>query len=206
MDEKRQPENCFRIDPDRYDGNTLYVYPVSQIHMDGHPEIAQHLSVTKWGHEDLMLEIKHPLGTTSLKVNSAAMYDGLTTYLGRGNNDVTGLLRLIQEARETGTRAATYEEIRKERGQHDSSHHLGDDTGDLITLAYRHSGAEASAEIIYAYLESFNRKRSVDGISPLSPTNAVRNLVQAIKPERGITRAEQEEVAAAFIRLYGSRP
>lgn len=80
-----QQENCFRIDPDLPEGHTLYVYPVAQIHMDGHPEIAQFLSVTRCDEGRIWLRIKHPLGETYLKVDGQVLLEGLTTYLADGS-------------------------------------------------------------------------------------------------------------------------
>lgn len=76
-----QLENCYRIDSDLAGGHTLYVYPVTQIHVDGHPEVAQFLAAERWGDGQLMLRIKHPLGETYLKVNGQVLLKGLIDFL-----------------------------------------------------------------------------------------------------------------------------
>lgn len=112
---------------------------------------------------------------------------------------------LLVEATHVGSWMADLETAfkPKERGTHDEIHHLGDDTGDLVTQAYRHHGAETAASVIEAYLVAFNARRRQDGIRPLTPPEAIANIAWAIR-SGGITRAEQAEVRDAFMQRYGN--
>lgn len=109
---------------------------------------------------------------------------------------------VVSRAMTVGNYAADLELVDKDRGEKDNIHHLGDDTGDLITEAYRqHGGAVAGADVIDAYLDAFNARRQKDGVRKVTPAEAIAHLSWAIKPN-GITRSEQEQVAAEFKRRH----
>ncbi|PWJ22999.1 hypothetical protein ATK17_3956 [Branchiibius hedensis] len=106
---------------------------------------------------------------------------------------------LLARAKEIGAYAAELElGIAKSGSKPDDLiHHLGDDTGRVITDAYRLAGAGLAAEVVDAYLVSFNAARARAGWAPLSREDAIHNLQWAILPQ-GITAEEQQEVRAAF--------
>ncbi|MBC9958368.1 hypothetical protein [Yimella sp. cx-51] len=106
---------------------------------------------------------------------------------------------LISEAKEIGALAANGEIVTTKPGQSvdDNIHHVGDDTGELITDAYRLGGAELAADVLDAYFAEFNRVRSTKGWTELSPTSAVKHLRWAIKSD-GITPDEQKAVQDTF--------
>lgn len=119
-----------------------------------------------------------------------------------GKHRMSNLTQLLTDAKKTGAWAAKLETAVKNRGTDDHLHHLGDDTGDLITQAYRSHGADAAAEVIEVYLASFNSGRAKASVRPVSPAEAIANLGWAIKPQ-GITSDEQSEVRSAFNERNG---
>ena len=115
---------------------------------------------------------------------------------------MTNLQAYLDQANKIGTYAADLEAgADQARGTQDEIHHLGDDTGDLITEVYREHGAVAAVDVIDAYLDAFNARRAADGIQPVSPAHAIKNLAWAIKPT-GITADEQQQVRDAFARRH----
>ena len=115
---------------------------------------------------------------------------------------------IITEATATGTHAANLEDLGRSTGRTDTRddiHHLGDDTGKLITEAYRlgdtATGPRLAANVIDAYLIAFNERRATSSIAPLTPQHAIANLSWAIVPT-GITENEQAEVTADFSRRH----
>lgn len=82
----------------------------------------------------------------------------------------------------------------------DRIHHIGDDTGDLITRAYRTDGLSAATEVLTGYFDEFNANRTAHNRAALSPEHAAGNLVWAFKPQ-GLNVGEQEEVSRAFRKL-----
>lgn len=115
---------------------------------------------------------------------------------------MTNLQSYLDQANEIGTYAADLEAgVDQARGTQDEIHHLGDDTGDLITDVYRKHGAIAAVDVIDAYLDAFNARRTADGIQPVSPAHAIKNLAWAIK-SHGITTDEQQRVRDEFTRRH----
>lgn len=110
---------------------------------------------------------------------------------------------LVASAAHVGRHAASIEQGLFEHGQKksDDIHHLGDDTGRLVTRAYSAGGAAGAADVIDSYLAAFNRVRSENGRAELSAHDAIDNLQWAIVDD-GITRTEQYEVRAEFARRH----
>ncbi|RKQ83547.1 hypothetical protein U746_3109 [Mycolicibacterium mucogenicum 261Sha1.1M5] len=77
-------------------------------------------------------------------------------------------------------------------------HHVGDDTGRLISKAYRIAGAGAAAKVLAAYVDGNNALRAAHQLRELTAQMAVASLPLAISPD-GITADEQAEVRAAFL-------
>lgn len=59
------------------DDQVLYVYPVKQIHVEGHPEITQFIEISRGTGGHLWLNIKHPMGNTTIKVSASVLRNGL---------------------------------------------------------------------------------------------------------------------------------
>lgn len=116
---------------------------------------------------------------------------------------MTNLDELIAQATKVGAYAAELERGLEKpgspRGKDDHLHHAGDDTGRLVTEAYRAHGADAAAQVIEAYLAEFNRQRARDGVPALSAKQVIAHLPWAIMPT-GITSDQQAEVCKAFER------
>lgn len=110
---------------------------------------------------------------------------------------MTNVQDLIGKASKVGAWAAQLESVDENRGANDQIHHLGDDTGDLITQAYREFGADAAAQVIEAYLASFNSARSKAGVRRITDEEAIAHLEWAIRPQ-GISEEEQRQVRFAF--------
>lgn len=110
---------------------------------------------------------------------------------------MSDLTELLARSTKVGAYAAKLEMADEKRGSQDNLHHLGDDTGDLVTKAYREHGAEAAAKVIEAYLVEFNSSRAAANLRPVSPQDSIANLGWAIKPQ-GLTDGEQDEVSSAF--------
>lgn len=82
----------------------------------------------------------------------------------------------------------------------DAFHHIGDDTGDLISRAYRTDGLEAAVAALEGYFGGFNAGRIKYGRSVISAMNATASLGFAFKSS-GLNRAQQDEVREAFLEL-----
>lgn len=102
---------------------------------------------------------------------------------------------LIDRAKEIGIYAAKLEIGLPAGTVDDTLHHMGDDTGRVITDAYRLAGAELAAKIIDTYLDSLNETRVNAGGVALDPHQAIRHLQWATN---ALTQPEQEEVRTAF--------
>ncbi len=109
--------------------------------------------------------------------------------------------QLVSRAAKVGTYAADLEAVGTKRGSAGHLHHVGDDTGAIVTEAYRQHGAAAAADVLDAYLDAFNARRQKDGIRQLTPAEAIAHLGWAILPQ-GITQEEQQQVAAEFSRHH----
>ncbi len=107
---------------------------------------------------------------------------------------------ILMDARVVGRHAADLEDLPPgtENPPDDKIHHLGDDTGDLITSAYRLGGAADAADVVDTYLSAFNRFRVSRRITRLTPAYAIANLSWAIRPG-GISAREQDAVRDAFM-------
>lgn len=112
---------------------------------------------------------------------------------------------ILMEAREVGRHAADLEDLPPgtKTPPDDKNHHLGDDTGDLITSAYRLGGAADAADVVDTYLSAFNRFRVSRRITPLTPEYTIANLSWAIRPG-GITTTEQGDVRDSFTARHAS--
>jgi hypothetical protein len=103
---------------------------------------------------------------------------------------MTNLIDLISRANSVGATAAADD---ADTSMNDTGHHMGDDTGRLISEAYRTAGATGAAAILNAYVDANNAWRAAHQLRELTAQNAVANLSLAISPD-GITAAEQAEV------------
>lgn len=108
---------------------------------------------------------------------------------------MTNFIDFIARANSVGAAAAADE---ADISMNDNEHHIGDDTGRLISEAYRTAGAVAAAAILATYVDANNAWRAAHQLRELTAQNAVANLSLAISPD-GITAAEQAEVRAAFL-------
>lgn len=125
------------------------------------------------------------------------------SYRGRGGHrlvqeiglKMTNLIDLIARANSVGAAAAADD---ADSSMNDTGHHIGDDTGRLISEAYRTAGATGAAAILDTYVDANNTWRAAHQLRELTAQNAVANLSLAISPD-GITAAEQAEVRAAFL-------
>mgnify|MGYP007082154815 CR=1 FL=1 len=108
---------------------------------------------------------------------------------------MTNLIELTARAYRVGAIAAADDAVLSRDA---TWHHIGDDTGRLISKAYRLAGAVAAANVLAAYVDGNNALRAAHQLRDLTAQNAVANLSLAISPD-GITAAEQAEVRAAFL-------
>lgn len=86
----------------------------------------------------------------------------------------------------------------------DALHHLGDDTGRLISEGLNVGGISGGADVINAYLQAFNRARTKHGMRQLLPRLAVKNLQWAIITPEQMTVDQREEIREDFTRRYSS--
>lgn len=112
---------------------------------------------------------------------------------------MTDLRNYLDQGSDRGKAAAAMERDGRKYGHlyDDNIHHIGDDTGKVVTRAYRELGAEAAADVIDRYRDALNAGRRADGIAELSPEHTIKNLGFAF-PGPGLTTAEQDDVSAAF--------
>lgn len=84
----------------------------------------------------------------------------------------------------------------------DTVHHLGDDTGKLLTKTYRSpGGVGAAADVLDGYLDGFNQVRRKNGLPELTAAAAVKNSGWAF-PSAGLNDKEQQEVRDAFLARH----
>lgn len=104
------------------------------------------------------------------------------------------------EGEKLGALAGTQEAgILKGKQPDDTTHHVGDDTGKLLTKTYRSSGgAGAAADVLDGYLDGFNQMRRKGGQPELTAAAAVKNLGWAF-PSAGLNDKEQQQVREAFL-------
>lgn len=108
---------------------------------------------------------------------------------------MTNLIELTARAFRVGAIAAAEDCVHRPDA---TWHHIGDDTGRLISKAYRIAGAVAASKVLAAYVEGSNALRAAHQLRELTAQMAVASLPLAISPD-GITAAEQAEVRAAFL-------
>lgn len=115
---------------------------------------------------------------------------------------MSNLNTLLTRASKVGTYAASLE-VDHQRGTKDQIHHVGDDTGRIVTEAYREFGAEAAAQVVDEYLAAFNVARNDASIREVTPNEAIKNLSWAI-PSNTLTETQIAEITAVFQALYGT--
>ncbi len=86
----------------------------------------------------------------------------------------------------------------------DALHHLGDDTGRLISEGRSVGGVSGGADVIDAYLQAFNEARTKNGMRQLPPRMAVKNLQWAIVTPEQMTVEQREEIREEFTRRHSS--
>lgn len=122
-----------------------------------------------------------------------------------GISPETALKKVLERAAEVGAYAQKLESGIAAGGTtppDDALHHLGDDTGRLISEAFELGGAGGGADVIDEYLQSLNDERTKRGIGKLSPKLAVKNLQWAIVTPEQMSVEQREDIRDEFTRRH----
>ncbi|MCU4295799.1 hypothetical protein D3I60_01665 [Brevibacterium permense] len=118
------------------------------------------------------------------------------------------MTKILDRAAEVGRYAENLENAIGAGGRtprpDDALHHLGDDTGRLISEGLSVGGISGGADVIDAYLQAFNEARTKNGMRQLTPRLAVKNLQWAIVTPEQMTVEQREEIRKEFTRRHSS--